>query len=303
MMAQSSAQRDPSMEEILASIRRIIEEGEEVRQKPIDSRHDFEPAQIGPAANDAMRRPLSPAPEVSRDVPAVEAVAPEAFAPVIAEPRITLDTRSDSTIDDLSLSLEDFVIDIDEVRQVSDSDAEKLLEPASLVATTEKPKIEQSALEAVSVSFEQAERIEPEFDQPASVVETHAVTPERQEVVDGTLEAHEKPADVTAAEVPKVVVTAQISVPAKANARAEKIAPSAQIEPKQSMLSQAVERQVAASFTELTEALAASRRRPLDQIAEEMMRPMLQDWLDNNLPTLVERLVREEIERVARGAE
>ncbi|MBZ9917266.1 DUF2497 domain-containing protein, partial [Mesorhizobium sp. BR1-1-7] len=30
--------------------------------------------------------------------------------------------------------------------------------------------------------------------------------------------------------------------------------------------------------------------------------PMLQDWLDNNLPTLVERLVREEIERVARGA-
>ncbi|RUZ12587.1 DUF2497 domain-containing protein, partial [Mesorhizobium sp. M7A.F.Ca.CA.001.09.1.1] len=29
----------------------------------------------------------------------------------------------------------------------------------------------------------------------------------------------------------------------------------------------------------------------------------LQDWLDNNLPTLVERLVREEIERVARGAQ
>ncbi|MBX4420684.1 DUF2497 domain-containing protein, partial [Mycobacterium tuberculosis] len=29
---------------------------------------------------------------------------------------------------------------------------------------------------------------------------------------------------------------------------------------------------------------------------------LLQDWLDNNLPNLVERLVREEIERVARGA-
>jgi uncharacterized protein len=28
---------------------------------------------------------------------------------------------------------------------------------------------------------------------------------------------------------------------------------------------------------------------------------LLHDWLDNNLPTLVERLVREEIERVARG--
>ena len=38
-----------------------------------------------------------------------------------------------------------------------------------------------------------------------------------------------------------------------------------------------------------------------DEIAEDMLRPMLQEWLDDNLPTLVERLVREEIERVARG--
>jgi len=28
---------------------------------------------------------------------------------------------------------------------------------------------------------------------------------------------------------------------------------------------------------------------------------MLTQWLDDNLPTLVERLVREEIERVSRG--
>jgi hypothetical protein len=32
-----------------------------------------------------------------------------------------------------------------------------------------------------------------------------------------------------------------------------------------------------------------------------MLRPMLTQWLDDNLPTLVERLVREEIERVSRG--
>lgn len=67
------------------------------------------------------------------------------------------------------------------------------------------------------------------------------------------------------------------------------------------IVSEATGRQVAASFGELTEAFAASRRRSFDEIAEEMMRPMLQDWLDNNLPTLVEKLVREEIERVARG--
>jgi cell pole-organizing protein PopZ len=32
-----------------------------------------------------------------------------------------------------------------------------------------------------------------------------------------------------------------------------------------------------------------------------MLRPMLKTWLDNNLPPMVERMVREEIERVSRG--
>ena len=69
-----------------------------------------------------------------------------------------------------------------------------------------------------------------------------------------------------------------------------------------SIVSEQIGRQVAASFSELSEALAARNRRNLDEMAEEMLRPMLQDWLDSNLPTLVERLVREEIERIARGS-
>jgi cell pole-organizing protein PopZ len=72
--------------------------------------------------------------------------------------------------------------------------------------------------------------------------------------------------------------------------------------PRAAILSEVAGRQVAAAFGELSDAFAASRRRSFDEIAEEMMRPMLQEWLDDNLPTLVERLVREEIERVARGA-
>ena len=36
-------------------------------------------------------------------------------------------------------------------------------------------------------------------------------------------------------------------------------------------------------------------------IAQDMLRPMLKGWLDDNLPNLVERLVRDEIERVSRG--
>jgi len=74
------------------------------------------------------------------------------------------------------------------------------------------------------------------------------------------------------------------------------------IEPeRRGILSEISGRKVAAAFEELNEALLANRRKTLDQMAEEMLRPMLQEWLDNNLPQMVERLVREEIERIARG--
>ena len=58
---------------------------------------------------------------------------------------------------------------------------------------------------------------------------------------------------------------------------------------------------VSASFEELDRAIREGQLRSMEDMAEEMMRPMLQEWLDDNLPRIVERLVREEIERVARG--
>ncbi len=67
------------------------------------------------------------------------------------------------------------------------------------------------------------------------------------------------------------------------------------------LVSPAVGERVAQSFGALADAVDAGQRRSFDEIAEDMLRPMLQEWLDDNLPTLVERLVREEIERVARG--
>ena len=39
----------------------------------------------------------------------------------------------------------------------------------------------------------------------------------------------------------------------------------------------------------------------IERLARESSRPMLKTWLDDNLPSMVERLVRAEIERVARG--
>jgi uncharacterized protein len=40
----------------------------------------------------------------------------------------------------------------------------------------------------------------------------------------------------------------------------------------------------------------------LEEIVRELLRPMLREWLDVNLPPLVERLVHEEIKRLAREA-
>ena len=67
------------------------------------------------------------------------------------------------------------------------------------------------------------------------------------------------------------------------------------------ILSDLAGRQVTAAFSDLTSAIEKERQQSLAEIAEDMIRPMLQEWLDNNLPTMVERLVREEIERVSRG--
>jgi cell pole-organizing protein PopZ len=44
----------------------------------------------------------------------------------------------------------------------------------------------------------------------------------------------------------------------------------------------------------------ASGDQSIEEITRELLQVMLKQWLDDNLPELVERLVREEIERVAR---
>ena len=43
--------------------------------------------------------------------------------------------------------------------------------------------------------------------------------------------------------------------------------------------------------------------RTIEDLVKEVMRPMIKDWLDANLPRLVERLVRKEIERLSHNAE
>lgn len=110
-----------------------------------------------------------------------------------------------------------------------------------------------------------------------------------------------KPAIQSQLDNPREEPTAEAAVePSRPDASVVRPASDA---PRPAIVSEHTGRQVAAAFGELSDAFASRSKKTFDEMAEEMLRPMLQDWLDNNLPTLVERLVREEIERVARGAQ
>ena len=58
---------------------------------------------------------------------------------------------------------------------------------------------------------------------------------------------------------------------------------------------------VDSAFNTLAQTVLVQNARTLEDLVREMLRPMLKTWLDDNLPGLVERLVRAEIERVSRG--
>lgn len=55
------------------------------------------------------------------------------------------------------------------------------------------------------------------------------------------------------------------------------------------------------AFNMLANTVSSQNARSLEDLVQDMLKPMLKAWLDDNLPVMVERLVRAEIERVARG--
>jgi uncharacterized protein len=63
------------------------------------------------------------------------------------------------------------------------------------------------------------------------------------------------------------------------------------------IVSPATSRMVSQSIDRLKAAVADDTSAKVEQV----LRPMLKEWLDKHLPAMVERIVREEIERIARG--
>jgi len=82
---------------------------------------------------------------------------------------------------------------------------------------------------------------------------------------------------------------------ARPAARSELSSPNA-------MLSANSAQAVNSAFSKLADSVLtrATTERSVEDVTRELLRVMLKQWLDENLPAMVERMVREEIERVAR---
>ncbi len=288
-MAQPNVAREPSMDEILASIRKIIESNE-------PGLPGFPANDLGPAPDDSYRN------DRSYDEHAYDADA----------------------ADDIHLTIDDEAL-------VAEFEAEvqQHAQAAPIVAREPQPEPEKPVVAAASTPplslADVAARVraaserhslplrEPDNVAQRPKVESPTVTARMAPVQQPVAQAEVKPEPViapiaTVAAQPSATIVEKIEAPvAQPSPAPEQI--EAQSQPASiiagkdvaAIVSPAVSEQVARSFGDLALAVDSSARRSFDEIAEDMLRPMLQEWLDDNLPTLVERLVREEIERVARG--
>jgi hypothetical protein len=77
--------------------------------------------------------------------------------------------------------------------------------------------------------------------------------------------------------------------------------PAPQSEFERRLLSNSTSAAVDSAFNSLAHTVLVQNARTLEDLVREMLRPLLKGWLDDNLPEIVERLVKAEIERVSRG--
>lgn len=274
-MAQlSSAQREPSMEEILASIRRIIEDSDMIHaEQAAEVRADNDAAPVSTAAVASAHQSETP--------PGADVIEVEAFR---AELRSLPPRREPEALARSAISLADVQAQVAADQIAARAAAERAYRD---VATSSAPAVEapQARPEPVVASAPRAlEPVEWNLDNVLLAQELSSLTASED---DSSHQARMEPA----------------FEPEAASAAPQEPAPVAEVVTAvQPLISDQTGKQVKAAFGELSEAFAARSKRTLDELAAEMLRPMLQEWLDNNLPLLVEKLVREEIERVARGS-
>jgi cell pole-organizing protein PopZ len=290
-MAQaSSAQREPSMEEILASIRRIIEDNDAGRRQAEPEQGQARaaaPVAASAAAPAPNERTVIEVDAFRNELRTVETSAPAREAPQQKRPVTLAEVQAQITAE--AAAMPSRWMDPEPAKPVVTE------RPVSERLVSERPLAERSIAER--------QPYERSPDDIKKAIENSRAAREEARALLGIPEAantarppeqhRSDPAPIREAAVEERPAIVTQSRPALAESIAAKPA----------LLSERVERQVAASFSELSEAFAVRSQKRFDEMAQEMIEPLLRDWMENNLPTLVERLVREEIERVARGAQ
>ncbi|MGO6671827.1 PopZ family protein [Rhizobium leguminosarum] len=286
-MAQPSVAREPSMEEILASIRQIIESNEPGAGKAISASlppvygadEDDNGSEIHLTVDDTYAGVEFPEPVMRSSDPRFVAAnsagtAPEAEVPARA------------------LSLADVAA---RVRAASERSAVQAGQALREIPSGFRQPEPQPAVmpEPSRAAAPQPQPAQPVFPDAAASIQHVAI----QQPVEPTFTETQR---VASAEPAPAVETA-LPAMEPTQSSTERFLPSVMDEVQPTLLSENAGLQISRSFEELAAAIDGAERRSLDEIAEDMLRPMLREWLDDNLPTLVERLVREEIERVARG--
>jgi cell pole-organizing protein PopZ len=272
------------MEEILASIRRIIEDSDSTRKPQVEpmlrpvndvatpaARAEVETfrAELGPAVEPALgRRPVPAATTAGSPVRSTEPARgaepdPKAFRLAEVQAQVARETTAPPKAPDTGRKPATLA---DVQREIARQPA-ATAEPAAAAST---PVLQQPKPAAARPAAATAP-LQPKIEQPAEPTVRKTAEPAVFE---------RRPAENSPAAAAPVVPEASTRPP---------------------IISEAAGRQVAAAFGQLSEAFAQRANKTFEDMAEQMLRPMLQEWLDNNLPLLVERLVREEIERIARG--
>ena len=247
-MTQPAKVQEPSMEEILASIRRIIADDE---AKPVAAE---KPASPPAAKPEKPAAPAAKAPPVVNDIPpsaipaAQAAVAKVAAPPVKPAPSPAAPATAPNSQDDIDALLDG----LDQATTPAE------IRPPAPDADVFELTDEMAVPDPPQASFH---RIEPDDD--LEFTETAARAAHRQPAFEPPLES-----------------------------------PAA---PPQQILSRSTVSAVESAFNTLANTVLSNNARTLEDLVKEMLRPMLKSWLDDNLPGLVERIVKAEIERVSRG--
>jgi uncharacterized protein len=226
-MTQPAKSQEPSMEEILASIRRIIADDDANKTAPRPAPPPEPPKAVAPPPPPRPAPPMQRAPEPPPPPPEpiVEEPPPMAFEPE-PEPVGEADDQSSDILD------------------LTESMAAPAPEPES---------------------------------------------PPQFRTIDGSFDIgydDDKP------EPPR---------PAPAPEPYQAFDPGERREERGPLLSSMTTAAVDSAFNTLAQTVLVQNARTLEDLVREMLRPMLKAWLDDNLPGMVERLVRTEIERVSRG--